>query len=87
MVAIVSTTSQLKLDEVVVALFSEKIRRKSSEVAKETLITQGRVKDKSKQDMKPESSGKDFKVKCWNYGKTISERIAKRRRRKRRRRK
>ena len=68
--AIGSTTTQLKMDEVVVALLSKEMWRKYSKVAKEALITQGRVKDKSKKDMKPESSWKKSKVKCWNLGKT-----------------
>ena len=62
--AIESTSTQLKMDEVVVALLSEKVWRKSSKVAKEALITQGRVEDKSKKDMKLESSRKKSKEKC-----------------------
>ena len=58
------------MDEVVVALLLEEMWRKSSEVAKEALIAQGKVKDKSKKDMKPESSRKKSKAKCWNCGQT-----------------
>ena len=56
------------MDEVVVALLSEEMRRKSSEVAKEALIAQGIVKEKSKKDMKPEYSRKKSKAKCGNCG-------------------
>ena len=66
MMAIRSTIAKFKMDEVVDALLSEEIGRKSFEVAKEALIAQGRVKDKSKKDMKPECSMKKLKAKCWN---------------------
>ena len=46
--AIGSTTIQLKMDEVVFALLLEEMRRKSSEVAKKALIIQGRVKEKER---------------------------------------
>ena len=65
--AIGSTTTQLKMDEVVAALLLEEMWRKSPRVAKEALIVQGRAKDKSKNDMNPKSSGKKSKVKCWNH--------------------
>ena len=66
--AIRSTTTQLKMDEVSVALLSKEMQRKSYEVAKEALIAQGRAKANSKKDTKPESSGKKSKAKCWNCG-------------------
>lgn len=46
--AIRSTTIKFKMDEVVAALLSKEMRRKSSEAAKEALIVRGRSKDKSK---------------------------------------
>lgn len=48
MMAIRSTTTKFKMGEVVAALLSEEMQRKSSEAAKEALIVQGRSKDKSK---------------------------------------
>ena len=68
--AIGSTTTQLKMDEVVDVLLLEEMQRKYSKVAKEVLIAQGRAKGKSNKDMELESSGKKSKVKFWNCGKT-----------------
>lgn len=44
--AIGSATTQFKMDEVVAALLSEEIGKKSTEVAKETLTIQDRLEEK-----------------------------------------
>ena len=64
MMVIGSTTTQLKMDQIVDALVSKEMQRKSSEVSKEVLIIQGRVNDKRKKGMKPKCSRKKSKVKC-----------------------
>ena len=53
--AIRSTTTKLKMDEVVAALLSEEMQKESSKAAKEALSVRGRSKEKSKK--------KDTKVK------------------------
>ena len=59
--AIGSTTTQLKMDEVVAALLSKEMRKRSFEVAKEALVVRNQSKDNKK---------KKFKAKCWNFGHT-----------------
>ena len=87
--AIGSTTTQLKMDEVVATHLSEEIQRKSSKVAKEALITQLRAKDKAGRRKKTGTwslnlVGESPKQSVGTAGKlVISERIAKRRRRRR----
>jgi hypothetical protein len=63
------------MDEVVAALLSEEMRKKSSEASKEALSVRGRSKEKSKKkDTKSKSQersatpGRKSKVKCWNCG-------------------
>ena len=59
--AIRSTTTQLKMDVVVVALLLEEMRKRSSEVAREVLVVRNQSRDNNK---------KNFKEKCWNCGHT-----------------
>lgn len=75
--AIGSTTSTFKMEDVVASLLSEEMRRKSSEMEKEALVVRGRLKEKgkkkdkkskSKLEGRSKSPGKKSKVKCWNCG-------------------
>ena len=50
--AIGSTTIQLKMDEVVVAILSKEMWKKSSEVAKEALVVRNQSKDNNKKKFK-----------------------------------
>ena len=54
------------------SLLSEEMRRKSSKMAKEALVSRGRTTEKGKRmdkKGKSKSPGKKSKAKCWNYGK------------------
>ena len=67
-----STTTTFKLEDVVGSLLSEEMRRNSSEMAKEALVSLGRTIEKGKKKDKKgksKSLGKKSKVKCWNCGK------------------
>lgn len=73
--AINSTMTQFKMQTVVNTLLPEEMRKKSSEVTKDALSIQGRLKDKdekkskkSKSHERSKSPGKKSKVKCWNCG-------------------
>jgi hypothetical protein len=75
--AIGSTTSSFKMEDVVASLLLEEMRRKSSKMVKEALAIKGRSrekfkkkekKSKSKLEGRSKSPSKKSKVKCWNYG-------------------
>jgi len=79
--AIMSTTSTFKMDEVVSLLLFEEMWRESSELVKEALAVCGRPKEKGKKkDKKDEKcrsksprrlkSPRKSKALCWNCGKT-----------------
>ena len=76
--AIGSTTTTFKLEDVVGLLLFEEMRRKSSKIAKEALVTcgttieKGKKKDKKGKSKSPRRSispGKKSKEKCLNCGK------------------
>jgi len=78
--AIRSTNTTFKMDEVVSSLLSKEMRRKSSESAKEVLVVHARSKEKGKKKDKKEEKGRSksrgrsksprkSKALCWNYGK------------------
>lgn len=75
--AIGSSTSTFKMDEVVASLLFEEMQKKSFEMAKEALAVCGRPKErgkkkdkqsKSKSSGRSKSPGKKSKAKCWNCG-------------------
>lgn len=77
--AVGSTTTTFKMEDVVASLLSEEMRRKPFEMAKEALVARcrptekGKKKDKkvkSKSLGRSNSLGKRSKAKCWNCGKS-----------------
>lgn len=78
--AIESTTTSFKMEDVVSCLLSKEAPRKYSEMVKEALVVRGISKEKGKKkDMRSKSKsqgrsksqGKNSKVRCSNCGKTV----------------
>ena len=79
--ALGSTIVTFRMDDVVSALLSEEIQRKSSNLSKEALAVHGRSNDKGKQNDNKSGKGRsksrgkskaprNSKAKCWNCDKT-----------------